>query len=126
MVLPSGLSIWCCCVLWSRSQTRLGFSFAVAVASSCYSDLTPSLGTYICHRCSHKKKDRRKKKDVSEVLFWWRVLRVWCCSSCVAGCNCGTGLSSGTSICCGGGKKKKKGAGGRGVSHFMNWKTHYY
>ena len=33
----------------------------VAVASSCSSRSTPSLGTSICHRCSPKKKQRKKR-----------------------------------------------------------------
>ena len=35
---------------------------AMAVASSCRSDLTPSLGTSICHKCSPKKTKKKKKK----------------------------------------------------------------
>ena len=30
--LTSGLRIWCCRELWYRSQTRLGFAIAVALA----------------------------------------------------------------------------------------------
>ena len=46
------------CKLWHRSQIQLVSSVAVAVAyaSSCSSDLSPSLGTSICRRCSPKKK----------------------------------------------------------------------
>ena len=36
-------------------QLRSGVAVTMAVASSCSSDLTPSLGTSICHRCSPKK-----------------------------------------------------------------------
>ena len=40
---------------------------AVAVAGSCSSDFTPSLGTSIWHGCSPKKQKRkRKEKDFSE------------------------------------------------------------
>ena len=35
---------------------------AVAVAGRCSSDLTPSLGTSICHRCNSKKQKKKKKK----------------------------------------------------------------
>ena len=56
---------------------------AVAQAGSCSSDLTPSLGTSICHKCGPKKK---KKKDLlstisireiahidlSELIFQWK------------------------------------------------------
>ena len=40
----------CGCELWCRSQIRLrsGVSVVVAVAGSCSSDLTPSLGKPIC------------------------------------------------------------------------------
>ena len=44
---------------------------AVAVAGSCSSDLTPRLGTSICHKCSPKS---QKKKKVSGVCSgWFRV-----------------------------------------------------
>ena len=57
------LRIWHCCELWCRSQTWLVSRIAVAVgqAGSCSSDLTPSLGTSICHGCCPKK--QKKKKD---------------------------------------------------------------
>ena len=55
----SGLRIWHRRELWCRLQTRLGsgvaVAVAVAVAGSCSSNLTPSLGTSICHGCSPKK-----------------------------------------------------------------------
>ena len=57
-----GLAQWVkdphCCELWCRSQMQLGSCIAVAVAvvqaSGYSSDLTPSLGTSICCRCSPK------------------------------------------------------------------------
>ena len=54
----SGLKIWLCCNLWCRLQMQSGYGVAVAVAQacSCSSDSTPSLGTSVCHRYSHKKK----------------------------------------------------------------------
>ena len=52
------LMILHCCELWCRSQTWLGFCFAVtvAVASNSSSNLTHSLGTSACCGCSPKKK----------------------------------------------------------------------
>jgi len=44
LVSLRGLRIWHCHELWCRSQTRL--RSCVAVAGSCSSDLTPSLGSY--------------------------------------------------------------------------------
>ena len=60
----SGLRIQHCQELWCRSQMRLGSHIAVAmaVASSYSSDLIPSLGTSIGHRCSPKKTKKKKKK----------------------------------------------------------------
>ena len=56
--------IWRCHELWCRSQTWLGSRVAVAVAwaSGCSSNSTPSLGTSIWRRCSHKiaKKENQK------------------------------------------------------------------
>ena len=51
----SGLSIRYCCELWCRSQIQLGSCVAVMYAGKCSSELTPSLGTSICHKCSPKK-----------------------------------------------------------------------
>ena len=47
-----------CHELWCRSQTQLGSGIVMAVAKarSCSSDLIPSLGISICHRCRCKKK----------------------------------------------------------------------
>ena len=60
----SGSDIWHCCELWCRSQTWLGSGVAVAVAqaSSCSSDLTPSLGNSMCHGCGPKKQKKKKTK----------------------------------------------------------------
>ena len=62
LALLSGSRIWCCCELWCRSQTRLRSCVAVAVAQAgrCSSDLTPRLGTSICHRCSPEKQKSKK------------------------------------------------------------------
>ena len=61
----SGLKIWCCHELQCRSQMRLRSRFAVAVAkaSSCSSDLTPSLGAFICLRYSPEKTKKTKTND---------------------------------------------------------------
>ena len=59
-----GLDQWVkdqrCRELQCGSQTRLGSCVAVAVvyAGSYSSDLTPSLGTSICHRCNPKKTNK--------------------------------------------------------------------
>ena len=60
----SGLGAWCCCELWCGSQTwlRSGVAVAVAVAGSCSSDSTPSLGTSMCLRGGPKKKKKKKEK----------------------------------------------------------------
>ena len=54
--LIPGSRIWRGYKLWYRWQMQLRSGIAVAVAVSCSSDSTPSLGTSICHRCGHKKK----------------------------------------------------------------------
>ena len=50
-------------LLWCRSQTRLRshVAVAVAVASRCGCDSTPSLGTSICLRFDPKKTKQNKK-----------------------------------------------------------------
>ena len=44
----------------------------------CSSDSIPSLGTSICHRCSHKKKKKKKKgakkKDISHL--WIKIFNI--------------------------------------------------
>ena len=49
---------------------RLGSGVAVAVvhASSYSSNYNPSLGTSICHGCSPKKKQRKKKIVLATLL----------------------------------------------------------
>ena len=47
---------------------QLQFCVAVAWASSCSSDLTPSLGTSICHTCGPKKKQTKNFNVVSYKL----------------------------------------------------------
>ena len=66
LALISGSGIRHCCELWCRSQVQLGsqvaMAAAVAVAGSCSSNLTPSLGTSIHCRCSLKKENKTKQK----------------------------------------------------------------
>ena len=56
----------CCPELWCRLQMQLGSQVAVAVAGSCSSDSTPSLGTSIYCGYSPKKtkKEKRKKEKI--------------------------------------------------------------
>jgi len=63
----SRLRIQCCFKLRCRSQLQLTSSVAVAVVVGRQLQLRfgPSLGTSICHRCSHKK---RKKKMIPGTL----------------------------------------------------------
>jgi len=42
-------------------QLGSGVAVAVAQAGSCSSDLTPSLGTSICHGCGPKKTEKKKE-----------------------------------------------------------------
>ena len=58
LTLLSGSGIQHCCELWWRSQKWLRSH--VAVAHSCSSDSTSSLGNSICHRCNPKKKKKKK------------------------------------------------------------------
>ena len=70
----SGLRIQHCCELWYRLQTQLGSLVAVAVvkASSCSSDLTPSLGTSLgCRYSSKKQNKKRTKKPKNGVTIWF-------------------------------------------------------
>ena len=67
LVSLSGLRIQHCCELWCRSKTHLGSHVAVAmaVAGSCSSNLTPSLGTSIClgHGPKKQKKERKEGRE---------------------------------------------------------------
>ena len=58
--LTQWLRIWHCYELQHRLLTWLRSHIAVSVAQagSCSSDSTPSLGTSICLRSSHKKKKK--------------------------------------------------------------------
>ena len=74
LVSLNGLRIQCCRELWHRSKMWLrpgvAVPVAVAVAGSCSSDSTPSLGTSICCRCGLKKKKDKKKKKSLLGLSW--------------------------------------------------------
>ena len=66
MASISGLRIPSCPELWRRLQTR-GSDPALlwlVYASSCSSDLIPSLGISECHRCGPKKRQKKKKMFV--------------------------------------------------------------
>ena len=71
MALLSGLRIWCCCELQHRLQMRLRSSVAVAVveASSCSSNLNPSLGTSTYRGCA-------TEKDTHTYTGAWRLPRL--------------------------------------------------
>ena len=62
----SGLRIWHCCELWCRLPMclRSGIAVAVAVASSCSSNLTPSLGISKCHGSGPEKKKKRGRSFI--------------------------------------------------------------
>ena len=100
LALLSRLGIWPCHELWCGSQTRLRSCVAVALAQTggYSSDLTPSLGTSICHGCGPRK-DKKTKKNFFEayfgVLWWLSGLRVWHCQYCGSGYSCGAGLTPG-------------------------------
>ena len=72
LALFSGLRIWHCCELQCRLQMWLRSSIAVAVVytGSCSSNWTPSLRTFICYRCSPKKKKRWQSLLVGEGVDW--------------------------------------------------------
>ena len=63
-----GSGIWRCCEVWCRSQTWLGSRVTVTMAfvGGYSSDLTPSLGTSICGRCSPKKIPKNKKTQKNQ------------------------------------------------------------
>ena len=71
LVSLSGLRIQHCRDLWCRLQTRFGCAVAVAVASSCNSDSTPSLGTSVCYGYGPKK---GKKKKSKRTLDKWQLM----------------------------------------------------
>ena len=64
LALLNGSRIQCCCELWCRSQMQLrsDVAVAVAVAGSCGSDWTPSLGISTCCGCGPKKQKQTNKQ----------------------------------------------------------------
>ena len=62
----SGLRIQPCCELWCKPQMWLRSSVAVAMARSYSSNLTPSPGTSIYHRCGPKKAKRIRNISVTD------------------------------------------------------------
>ena len=62
LALLSGLRIRHFHKLWLRSQMQLRSRWCCCcgVGCSCSSDLTPDLGTSICSRCGHKKKEKKR------------------------------------------------------------------
>ena len=68
LALRSGLRIRHCRELGCRSQMRLGscVAVAVAVASTYNTNLTPSLGTSICH--SHDPKKSQNNNNNMSIL----------------------------------------------------------
>ena len=75
LALLSGLRIRHCHEFWCRAQIQLGSGVGVAVmrARGYSSDLTPSLGTSICHRCGTKKKKKKKKAT----LIYSQINKNW-------------------------------------------------
>ena len=80
--LVQGVKNWHCCELQYRLQTQLesGIAVAVAQASSWSSYLTPSPGTSLRHRCTHKKQFTKKSKlffyfNINNLLY---LLAVYC------------------------------------------------
>ena len=71
LALLSGLRIWCCHELWWRSQTRFGSGVAVALAqaSSCSSDSTPSLER-LCTVGADLNKTKQNKKCVCMYIYF--------------------------------------------------------
>ena len=68
----SGLCIWHCHELWSRSQMWLRSCVAVAVeqAGSCSSDSTPSLGTSTYCGCGPRKQNKQTNKQMHWPWKW--------------------------------------------------------
>ena len=66
----SGLRIQRCQKRWPRSQMWLrSVAAAVALAGSCSSNCSPSLGTFICYRCGSKKKKEKYVRGELILVF---------------------------------------------------------
>ena len=77
LALLSRLKIWHCYKLWCRRRSQMWLeqmllrsvvAVAVAVAFTCSSDLTPSLGTSVC--CRYGCNKERRKESVWEWLIF--------------------------------------------------------
>ena len=71
LALLHGLRIQHCHELWCRSQTwsQSWIAVAVAVAGSYSSNLTPSLGTYKCQGCGHKKTKKKGQRAWVDIFL---------------------------------------------------------
>ena len=69
--------------IWVQSlpllrELRIQHCLSCSVGHSCSSNLTPGQGTFICHRCSHKKTKRKEDKDVYKTqLYGVPVVAQW-------------------------------------------------
>ena len=70
--LTPGLAQWVKDMVLSQASVQV---LAVAQTGSCSSDLTPSSGTYICHRCSLRKKTN--KQNQTETQFVFQKVQAW-------------------------------------------------
>ena len=71
---------------WPSSVGRRGSSIAVSCGVGhrrgsdprcCGADSTPSLGTYICHGCGHKKQKIKRGIPLHLFLFFLFFFEVW-------------------------------------------------
>ena len=58
-----------------RLESGIAVAVAEAVASTCSSDLTPSLGIYLCCRFSPKKK--KKKMVLDELVNLIKIFNIY-------------------------------------------------
>ena len=88
--MGQGSSIAMSCGVGHRSQTWLRSHIApVAEASSCSSDLIPSLGAFICRGCGPKKKTNKKKGSGSSLVVQ-HIKDPAVPQVCGIGCRCGS------------------------------------
>ena len=111
----SGLRIQRCRELWCRRQMwlRSHIAVSVTVASGSSSDLTPRLGTFMCHGCSPEEKKKKNVTHASSVQHsfssrlrsikekgeefpcgsvWFSGLRIQCHHCSGLSCCCGAGF----------------------------------
>ena len=89
----------CLCSAWTQvwslarhSGLKIWHCHSCNIGSSCSLDSIPGPGTSICHECSHKRKEKKKK-------------RIQCCD---LPCKLGSDTWPEKSICCGTPKKERK------------------